>query len=121
MAKSYAEQLDEWVEKRPSYRRDRNLVQFLAVRSDVKLAVDKGFAVSTIWRNMVENGRIDFCYDTFLLYVNRVVRGADRVRAPSAKYSKPPARGDVPDTTAARPEPVRGFKFNPFLKKEDLI
>ena len=48
MAKSYPEQLAEWVKRRESTKRDKNLVAFLAVRDDVKLAVDAGYAVKTI-------------------------------------------------------------------------
>ncbi|MDO9013673.1 MAG: TraK family protein, partial [Polynucleobacter sp.] len=49
MAKTYPEQLGEWVKRRESTQRDKNLVAFLAVRDDVKAAVEAGYSVKTVW------------------------------------------------------------------------
>lgn len=121
MAKSYSEQLEDWVEQRASSRRDRNLVKFLAVRDDVKFALDAGYAVSTIWGNMRETGRIDFAYDTFLKYVNRNMRSAARARPGSESYRKRGSQGEDRTPKPASPQPVPGFTFDPSVKKEDLI
>jgi hypothetical protein len=121
MAKSYSEQLEDWVEEHGSSRRDRNLVKFLAVRDDVKQALDAGYFVSTIWGNMRETGRIDFAYDTFLKYVNRIVRSPAYKRQTSATNPKRLALDADRAAKPATPQPITGFTFNPSVKKEDLI
>lgn len=130
MAKSYPKQLGDWVKQRASTRRDLNLVAFMAVREDVKVAVEAGFAVKTVWTNMRETGRINFGYDTFLNYVNKLVHRSD-VDKPSVGVKLTPGEPNgnrqekleparIPQT-AAKPAPVTGFTFNPAAKKEDLI
>jgi hypothetical protein len=129
MAKSYPKQLVDWVNKRDSQRRDRNVVRFLAVRDDVKFALGAGFAVRTIWKNMCEAGRIDFGYDTFLKYVHRYVRSEternDRSTDPGLRKKKvelkPPPKKAEPHANTSATAPTRGFNFNPSMKKEDLL
>jgi hypothetical protein len=70
-SKSYPDQLAEWVSQPARTLRDRHLVTFMAVRNDVKAALDAGFTAKTIWTNMRETGRVDFCYETFLRHVKR--------------------------------------------------
>lgn len=132
MAKSYPEQLGEWVKQRTSTRRDKNLVAFLGVRDDVKAAVEAGYAVKTVWANMVECGRIVFGYDTFLNYTNRMVRRtpADQVAAsipapPAGRAPLTHSRSTMDTKTAAvkrmKSEPPAGFTFNPVPNEEELL
>ena len=133
MAKSYPEQLAEWVKRRESTKRDKNLVAFLAVRDDVKLAVDAGYAVKTIWANMHEEKRVTFGYDTFLNYVNRYIRmkstkPSDPVPAKTnpqpaiergRQVSKPAPQNQGPKVKA--PDTPTGFTFNSEPNVKDLI
>jgi len=59
MGKNYPDQLAQWIERRGLARSDRNLVAFMAVHDDVKVAIDAGYAVKTVWENLQETGRID--------------------------------------------------------------
>lgn len=129
MAKTYPKQLGDWVKQRVSTRRDMNLVAFLAVREDVRVAVEAGFAVKTVWRNMRETGRIDFGYDTFLNHVNRLIRRSSVEQTSVGSQTNPKKIADErkqklkPAHTAQRAAKpaVAGFTFNPEAKKEDLI
>ena len=138
MAKSYKEQLTEWVKQRDhSARHDRNRVAFLAVKSDVREALEEGWPVKTIWSHMVEQKRIGFGYDTFLAYVKRHVKGnakppgADRSSrlpgpslTPKARQSSQPkgeAMPSRPDQMQHRTEPMSGFTFNAAPNREELI
>ena len=78
MAKSYTEQLAEWVKKREASRprQDKNVVAFLAVRADVKDAMDAGYALKTIWEHLHETGKIAYRYETFLKHVKRHIKHA---------------------------------------------
>ena len=120
MAKSYPEELREWVSKqKKTTPRDRNLVAFLAVRDDVKAAIDAGYSLKTVWANMRETGRIEFGYDTFLNYAKRSISG--RATAPSTADAKPAeGRSRAP---AATPKPATGtgFTFNSIPNKKDLV
>ena len=132
MAKTYPDQLGEWVKLRKSTQRDKNLVAFLAVRDDVKAAVEAGYAVKTVWANMHESKRIEFGYDTFLNYVNRLLRRplvdqaatlTESASPPTTANSNPKPKAGVKKSVAktTKPEAPTGFTFNSAPKKEDLI
>jgi hypothetical protein len=130
MAKTYPDQLGLWVKLRKSTRRDKNLVAFLAVRDDVKAALEAGYAVKTVWANMHECQRIEFGYDTFLNQVKRLIRRPQTSQAamlatPTAAIddSKPTSKAAAkkPAAQTMKPEAATGFTFNSAPKKEDLI
>jgi hypothetical protein len=136
MAKPYNEQLAEWVRQRTqSARRDRNRVAFLAVKEDVREALDEGWPVKTIWAHMTEQQRIGFGYDTFLVYVKRYLRPAAeptarRTRRPgapplAAKNPPPPERTLSETAHAPVHAPVEDklpvFTFNAAPNREELI
>ena len=126
MAKSYPEQLGEWVKKRQSTKRDKNLVAFLAVKNDVQAALDAGYAVKTIWANMLDTQRIEFGYDTFLNHVNRLIRRPQAAR-PTETETTATANSDTKSKTSKTqktttpPFSQAGFVFNPKPNKEDLF
>lgn len=76
MAKSYTDELAQWATKRQGKARERNLVIFHGLQDDVRAALDAGYSSKTIWAHMQDQGRIDFGYETFLMYVNRVIKTA---------------------------------------------
>lgn len=135
MAKSYPDQLAEWVKRRESNtKRDKNLVAFLAVRGDIQLAIEAGYAVKTIWANMHDENRVAFGYDTFLNYVNRHIRAkAIKAAAPVATKTpttleQPTKKGGNTTTTPASSEPkvkvpeaTPGFIFNSQPDAKELI
>jgi len=142
MAKSYPDRLAEWVKQKQATGRAKNLVAFLAVRDDVRAAVESGYPVTTVWANMRDSGRIDFSYEAFLRYVNRLVRQSPEPRpkaTPTGTSTKAPAPTDarreagVPatDAPAAKadgpPVPDKskagsaGFVYNPIVNKEELF
>jgi hypothetical protein len=134
MAKSYTEQLTEWVmqRSRPA-RHDRNRVAFLAVKDDVRAALDQGWPVKTIWAHMVEQKRIGFGYDTFLAYVKRHVRQAAQVPVASSTVRRP-ARSLAPEAPPLSQskeggaiqaphgqDQMPGFTFKAAPNREELI
>lgn len=116
MTKNYTSQLGEWVKQAKVAQRDKNLVAFLTVRDDVRAAVQAGFAVKTIWRNLSDAGRIAFSYDAFRGYVARMVDQPAAVgEATTAKAMAP-----APKVVSPKPE-ATGFTFNPVPNKEELL
>ncbi len=126
MAKNYTDELAEWVKKRKalSRRRDRNVVAFLAVRADVKAAIEAGYALKTIWEHLHELGKIGYRYETFLKHVRRHITQASANQDKSV--SKPEPKTAVEPTPPSEPKrskapTVGGFTFDATPNKEDLI
>jgi len=130
MAKDYPKQLAQWIERRGLARSDRNLVAFMKVHDDVKMAIAAGYAVKTIWANLRETGRIDLGYKTFLNYVRRLLGPSQDHAAISSIKSQSTAPSSVQplphsstETTPTRvmPLPMPGFAYNPVPNKEELL
>lgn len=130
MAKTYPEQLAEWVKNRKSSRQDKNLAAFLAVKTDIVEALDAGYAAKTIWAHLKESKRIDFGYDSFLNLVKRhsgvsLKKNANESHKKISKVisATPDSSTEPPKNTA--PELVQkkssGFRYNPTPNLEDLI
>ena len=129
MAKTYPEQLAQWIERRGLARSDRNLVTFMAVHDDTKAAIEAGYAVKTIWQNLRETGRIDLSYKTFLNYVKRVIRPLPENGGTAPRKSggtldpspTSPPRDHERTPVRVMPLPTPGFTYNPVPNKEELL
>ena len=128
MATSYSDRLGEWVKRRKSTRHAKNVAAFLAVKDDVKAALDAGFSVKTIWLNLQEERRLPLGYNTFLNYINREIRRPQanpvlHVAPPPSKASNQQAKQGEPSERARRatPDKIAGFTFNSVPRKEDLL
>ncbi|BEH16708.1 TraK family protein [Marinobacter shengliensis] len=140
MTTDYMQELAEWASQKKAKqpRQDKHVVAFLAVRDDVKAALDGGYAMKTIWEHMRETGRISSRYETFTLHVKRFITDVKPVAKPipapaSAGSSKPAATKKAePSPVVEAPESVPGepkkvtsslptFSFNPVARKEDLL
>lgn len=140
MTTDYMQELAEWASQKKAKqpRQDKHVVAFLAVRDDVKAALDGGYAMKTIWEHMRETGRISSRYETFTLHVKRFITDVKPVAKPipapaSAGSSKPAAiKKAEPSPVVEALEPVPGepkkvtsslptFSFNPVARKDDLI
>lgn len=132
MEKSYTDQLAKWIKEKKSSPRNKNLVAFLAVRADIKEALDAGYSVKTVWENLHELKRIEFSYDTFLNHVNRQIRRPKASQAaPEAEpdltetskdnKTEPPSAHTKPTTKKPKPGTLSGFTFNPVPNTEELF
>ena len=130
MANRYADELAEWVSARPAPRprQDRSLVAFLAVKEDVRAALEAGYAMKTIWAHLQATGRIESRYETFTLHVKRHLRTPPPAQPPSAAQAQRPPGGPAATSPPAPREPrktlppsVGGFTFNATPKTEDLF
>jgi len=62
-------ELSNWAEKRCLKQR---MVEFLAVRDDIEAALNAGFSVKTIWKQLHELGKITYDYRNFVNHVNHL-------------------------------------------------
>lgn len=142
-ARSYTDELAEWVKKRDKTRtrQDKNVVAFLAVRDDVKEAIAAGYAIKTIWEHMHEQGKIAYRYETFLKHVKRHIREAKTDKQPvlaAKNEADASAANKQPDNKPATAAPkakgseakenekpqlpgTGGFNYQAKPNKEDLI
>ena len=114
MPKDYKEELATWIKKSEasSSKQDKNLMSFLAVRADVKAAIEADYTLKIIWKHLHGRGKISYSYETFLKYVRHHIT--------QVKGSHPEQKAGV-GTKPQPPAPLRGFTFNPRPKKEDLF
>jgi hypothetical protein len=108
----------------------RNRVAFLAVREEIRSALDDGWPVKAIWTKLREEGAIGFGYDAFIRYVDRLA-GSSKLPEPTpvpkpqseATNMRPiEVKAKVENSTGPKKtNAVPGFHFQPSLRKEDLI
>jgi hypothetical protein len=115
-------------QKKPS-RNGQNRATFLAIRGDVKQALDDGWPVKTIWETLHEEGKVSFSYQAFRGYANRLILSSPASRAtvstPMAVDSwigkqRNPATAQATEKSPEGPT-TSGFTFNRTPKKEDLL
>jgi hypothetical protein len=134
MTKTFPQELAEWVKQREATRarQDKNLVAFLALKSDVQAAMDAGYSLLTIWEHLHDKAKIAYRYETFAKHVRRHIKS----RTPAASDLSPghppdPPRSFTPGRAAdsrqqsaakpVPPAPLAGFTFDSQPKKEDLL
>ena len=132
MAKSLSARIAERVARKKPAGNVRNRAAFLALRGEVKQAIDDGWPVKTIWETLHDEEKVAFSYQAFRGYVNRLILsppvsgeaapaavGADQPRQAVSKLPPQSAR------TLAEWKPEKptatGFTFNRTPKKEDLL
>jgi hypothetical protein len=77
---SFPDELAAWLalqQQTSQIKRRDYLAAFMAVRADVKEAMEAGYALKIIWEHMREIGRIPFRYETFLKYVRQHITNAE--------------------------------------------
>jgi len=128
MAKSLSERIAAMTMKKMPPRTAQNRATFLALRMDVKNALDDGWPVKSIWETLFEERKIDFSYQAFRGYVNRLILTPPALMPITQELENPHGQRDKIDqvtTNATEVKPkesvATGFKFNNTPKKEDLL
>ncbi|WP_367899694.1 TraK family protein [Xanthomonas oryzae] len=132
MAKSLSERIAERARKKKPSRNAQNRAAFLAIRVDVKQALDDGWPVKSVWETLHEEGKVTFSYQAFRGYVNRLILASKPDVSPppatpatpgeggTLDAGKPAAEGDS-KTTTQKPAALPGFTFNANPDKKDLL
>ena len=130
MGKDYLTDLQEWVKQKKGLNgksANSARVVFLAIREDVKNAIEAGYSLTTIWEHMHETGRVNTTYETFRRHVRRYID--ERKRAAAVGESTPAGaavkkENVIPERTPVKREPPTNpgsqlptFNFNPGKKK----
>ena len=97
---------------------NQNRAMFLALRPEIKQALDDGWPITSIWKTLYEEGKVTFGYDSFLRYTKHLIllspsQNPKYLEQPDATKTTKPKTNETPG--------IRGFIFNPSPKKEDLF
>jgi len=125
MAKKLSVRIAERTGRKTPARNGTNRAAFLAVRDDVKQALDDGWPVRAIWETLHEERKIAFSYPAFCRYVKRLVVGRrleiGRDLAVGKKGKTEPEREGFNSVEKNSSPGLPSFTFNSTPKKEDLI
>ncbi len=131
MAKSLSARIAERVARKKPAGNVRNRAAFLALRGEVKQAIDDGWPVKTIWETLHGEGKVDFSYQAFRGYVNRLIlsppangEGTPPVMAGPSRQAAPrsvPQSARTPTEWQPEKLAATGFTFNKTPRKEDLL
>ena len=80
MTKNLSARIAERAARKKPPRNGQNRVTFLAMREDVKQAIDDGWPVKTIWETLHEEGKVSFSYQAFIGYANRLILSSSASR-----------------------------------------
>ena len=112
-------------------KKDINRAAVLALRGDIKAALEQGWSMKKIWKVLHARGSIAFSYQAFTVYVNRLILNDKQQASPILKKALSPS-DKVTHNPRNRPEPVtspasaatndiKSFVYEPILlTKEDL-
>jgi Family of unknown function (DUF5338) len=120
MAKSLSERISARSATKDPSQSSKNRAVFLALRADIKQALDDGWPVKSIWETLQEEGKVACSYQAFRGYKNRLLT------PPPAPLETPHPRPGTAAKQAAsksahKPSITAGFTFNPIPNKEDLL
>lgn len=126
MAKSLSQRIAERSLKKAPSRNAQNRATFLAVRSDIKQALDDGWPVKSIWEILHEEGKINFSYQAFRGYVNRLILSQvmSNTEIISENLLGVTTTADQEKTLDKKSQKIKNipeFKFNSIPKKEELL
>ena len=128
MPRSLSVRVAERTARAKPSRSATNRATFLAVKDDVKQALDDGWPVKAIWETLHEEGKIVFIYQTFRTYVNRLIvvqrskRGWENDLVKKEKNrGKPASVGVRQNDNKTATTGLRGFVYNPVPNEEELF
>ena len=135
MAKTLSQRIAERAKTQVASQKGKNHASFLAVRDEVRLSIEDGWAIKQIWECLHAEKKVPFGYDAFIGYVDRLILHplslsplppvqsiTSSQTAPTAtKASRSPSQAHAPPA-ANSPAPAKtGFIFNPTPDQEDLM
>jgi hypothetical protein len=129
MGKTLSERVATRAATKQPARSAQNRGAFLALRSEVKQALEDGWPVKTIWETLQEEGKITFTYQSFLGYANRLILSRGKAPVPprvvdeenAVRANGGPTDQGMRERKLERAARIGGFRFDSEPKKEDLL
>jgi hypothetical protein len=105
-------------------QKDINRATFLALRDEIKHAMDEGWPVKRIWENLYKQGDIKFSYQSFIGYVNRLILHKNEQKKTQVKSSAKAIEKPQQVTQKEKSDTniIKSFVYDPLrFTKEDLL
>ena len=120
MTKSLSERIAERVNGVSKHSAvTRNRAAFMAVKEEVRQALDDGWCRKLIWETLKEEGKIPFEYQTFLRMTKKT--GLDIQVNEDEKIDPKGKDETVTNNPIKASGALAGFNFDANAKKEDII
>ena len=117
MAKNLSERIAERVKQKEKVTKaDRNRAAVIAVQGDIAKALEDGWGIKVVWETLHDEGKIQFSYQTFRLYVNQIILKKES----GMEESNVQQQVKLPEQDEKKKK-IPGFQFEANAKKEDLI
>ncbi|HAT8252351.1 TPA: conjugal transfer protein TraK [Legionella pneumophila] len=84
-------------------------IQFIALKEDIREALDKGCSMKAVWETLSDEGQISFGYKAFRHYVLKLIK-SEQENTKDDKQSKSKTTNEI-----------KGFTFNPIPNPEELL
>ncbi|HHS8316200.1 TPA: TraK family protein [Legionella pneumophila] len=124
MQKSLSARIAERASTKTPSRNAKNRAAFLAQKPDITHAMEDGWPIKSIWETLHAEGKINFSYQAFRGYVNRLILSSRMSATTPSVSCEPPQSKPAPGTqepkNVSAPE-IKGFHFNPVPNLEELF
>lgn len=120
MNKSLSFRIAERAAQKKSTLYAKHRACFLALRDEIKLALQDGWPVKTIWETLHAEKKIAFSYQAFRGYVNRLIFRKEESKDILEETILPNHKEISQPKIISKPI-VTQFRFDPTPNKEDLF
>ncbi|WP_430233743.1 TraK family protein [Nitrosomonas communis] len=117
MNHSLSERIAAKVGQNSTRRGKQSFSTFLALRTEIKQAMDDGWSIKLIWQTLTDEKKINFSYQRFLLLVKK--QGLTRNVVEQIRNT--PHQASPSSIPATKNDQADGFVFNPSINQEELI
>jgi hypothetical protein len=125
---SLSERIAQRVQSTKTNRARNNLLAFLALRDDIKQALNDSYTKKEIWETLRDEQKIAFGYTSFTRYVNRLILCNNKqeihTKEESESVKKQTAKPDEQQNVTPKEKKedvITNFVFKPIqLTKDDL-
>jgi len=119
MATNLSERIRQKMSNLERSSKNINKAKFLALKPEIENALTDGWSIKTIWNLLFEEKKINFSYQSFRCYVNKLILLPKKSVSLNSETHQP-----LPiEKPAISPDKIKmeGFKFDSTPKKEELF
>lgn len=123
MEKSLSERIAQHEKNKKKADGSKNKVAFLALRNDIREALDAGWSMKSTWETLFDESKITFSYKTFRLYVGRYIFTETSIIKLNNNllHALPPSKSVSESTDKKTVPPIPSFNFQATPNAKELL